>query len=358
MERQGIHTCHRCGGESLSCITGQIEFPVLDADKTSSLDQTKESKRLLFENFPGPFISHGIDVIPDTGVSGNGAVYIFAVNHVPNDAVYPRNGSSPKLDPGDAPKSASRVEVFHHVLGSNTAKYVHTIRHPLIRTPNDVYGISKDEIFVTNDHHYFGGHMREIELVWPGATWSNVIHATISGNGSVEATVALDKLHNPNGLGHGRKDDEILVVSAVGGNMWLGSLAENKKSIVLKGNVDFESVIDNPTWFTDTYADKATGDASGFVLAGLTRGIDVSKVGRDPSGREGVMVWYVKPNENAPEKWEKKLLWQDDGSNIRNTATAVLVGIDPKKEDGKKKAWLFVTGFTSESTVAVKVELP
>lgn len=93
------------------------------------------------------------------------------------------------------------------------------------------------------------------------------------------------------------------------------------------------------------------------TVPGLTRGIDLGKVGQDPSGKEGVMVWYVTPNENTTDTWDKRLLWQDDGSNIRNAATAVLVGIDPKKEDGKKRAWLFVTGFSSENAVAVKIDL-
>ncbi|KAF3761621.1 serum paraoxonase/arylesterase family protein [Cryphonectria parasitica EP155] len=325
--------------------------------------ETKESKRLAFENFDGPFISHGIDVIPDddtTSSSKNPSVYIFAVNHIPNEAVFHRDGSSPQAGPsGDtAPKAASRVEVFHHVLGSDTVRHVHTIAHPLIRTPNDIYGVTKDEIFVTNDHHYREGRLRMVEDVWPGAAWSEVVHASVSGDGSaVDANVVMDKLHNPNGLGHGRTSDEILVVSAVGGNLWLGSLGEKPETIVVKGTVDLDSTIDNPSWFVDSYADDATGDASGFVLAGLSKAINIVTTAQDPSGREGVVVWYVKPSQDEPEKWEKKLLWQDDGSIIRNAATGVLVGIDPKKEDGKKKAWLFVTGFSSENVVAVKVDL-
>ena len=38
-------------------------------------------------------------------------------------------------------------------------------------------------------------------------------------------------------------------------------------------------------------------------------------------------------------------------------SAAVLVAIDPKLEGGKKKAWLFVTGFLSTNAIAVKVDL-
>lgn len=77
--------------------------------------QTKVSKRLAFENFDDPFITHGIDVIPDPDASQE-AVYILAVNHVPNQAVFPRDGSSsPEAVPTDTPRVASRIEVFQYV---------------------------------------------------------------------------------------------------------------------------------------------------------------------------------------------------------------------------------------------------
>lgn len=77
--------------------------------------QTKASKRLAFENFDDPFVTHGIDVIPDPNASGAEAVYIVAVNHVPNQAVYPRDGSSPEVAPSSAPRGASRIDVFQYV---------------------------------------------------------------------------------------------------------------------------------------------------------------------------------------------------------------------------------------------------
>lgn len=315
------------------------------------------SKRLAFEGLNDPFISHGIDVIPDPEAVEGQAVYIFAINHVPNQAVFPRDGSSPETDAGSAPKAASRIDVFHHVLGSDTAQYKYTIAHPSIETPNDVYALGPKEVLVTNDHYYREGYMRLIEDVWPGATWSNVIHARLTSDGSVETNVALDNLHNPNGFGHGRTSDEILLASAVGGNVRLTKLDEEGKTLVVDDIIDLESTIDNPSWFSDPYADEIAGDASGFVLGGLSRAVELARGAKDPMGREGVMVWYVMPSKTDSGKWDKRLLWEDDGSNIRNAATAVLVGIDPKKENGEKKAWLFVTGFSSENTVAVKVDL-
>lgn len=190
------------------------------------------------------------------------AVYIFAVNHVPNEAVFPRGGGTPDVDPGKAPKVASRIETFHHVIGSGSVKYIRTIAHPLIKTPNDIYAVSPTEIYVSNDHYYFEGHLRGVEDLWPGASWSNVILATVSEDGSIQATVALDKLHNPNGMGHGRSKDEILVTSATGGSMWIGKLHPEEKTIAVEDYIEIDSTTDNPSYYTDPFPG---GDASGFI---------------------------------------------------------------------------------------------
>lgn len=282
-------------------------------------------------------------------------MYILAVNHVPNQAVYPRDGSTPESDPGTAPKAASRIEVFHHTIGGGSVKHIRTIAHPLIKTPNDIFAVSQTELYVTNDHYYYDGQMRQIEDLWPGAHWSNVIHAVVSEDGKVEANVALDKLHNPNGLGHGRTADEILVTSAVDGHMWIGKLGSSK-TIDVAETVDIDSTTDNPSYYLDPYASTG-GDVSGFVLPGLSKAINLARSGHGPQGKEGTMAWHVTPSKNVTGGWDKKLLWENDGSIVRNAAAALLVGIDPKKEGGKKKAWLYVTGFSSENMVAVKVDL-
>lgn len=72
------------------------------------------------------------------------------------------------------------------------------------------------------------------------------------------------------------------------------------------------------------------------------------------------MVWYTRPKaakeEGGVVEWETRLIFEDDGTNIRSSSTALLVPIEPKPQE-KKKAWLFVTGFVSESVIAVEVLL-
>ncbi|KAF7553149.1 hypothetical protein G7046_g7181 [Stylonectria norvegica] len=304
---------------------------------------TKKSTRLGFENFKGPLVTHGIDVIADSKAV-DPSVYIFAVNHVP-DASYLK---SFKAD--TAIKSASRVEIFHHVLGSLSARHIRTVQHPLITTPNDIIARSPSDFFVTNDHLYRDGSSRLLEDLYWGATWSDTIHVRIEDEG-INATVATTGLHNNNGLGRGRTEDEVLVGSAFSGTLHLGKYEGDK--IAIKETIKMDSAIDNPSFFRDPFADDKL-DASGYVLAGLANAFQLAKTAHDPTAIDGVLLWLVKPSEKG---WEKKLLFQDDGKRLRTASAAVLVGIDPAEEGGRRRAWAFVTGFMSKSMIAVKVDL-
>lgn len=326
-----------------------------------------KAKKLKFTNFNGPFITHGIDVIDDPDKPKGTAVYIFAVNHIPSPA-YSENKNTKEH------KARSIIEVFHYVIGSDTIEHMRSVWDPLITTPNDIVAVSPTSFFVTNDHFYREGLMREIETAFFGAKWSNTIYVEFTEltDGSfrdddheVKAAVALDGVHNNNGLGHGRTPSEILVVSCASGRIHVGDISQPKDgktlpTITVKQAVEFDSIVDNPSWFRDPYANK-TYDASGIVGAGLTRAADLSKSHNDPRGTDGSMVWKASPprgkSTDKGGKWVNKLLFEDDSTRLRTASAAVLVAIDPAKEKGERKAWLFATGFISKSVIAVKVAL-
>jgi hypothetical protein len=320
-----------------------------------------KAKMLKFTNFNGPFVTHGIDVIDDPDKPKGEAVYIFAVNHVPSPA-YSEDRNTKEN------KARSLIEVFHYTIGSDTVDHLRSVWDPLITTPNDIVAASPTSFFVTNDHFYREGLMREVESAFFGAKWSNTVYVefTESTDGSfrddhheVRASVALDGMHNNNGLGHGKAPSEILVVSCSSGRIHIGDIVtpkDDKTSPVIKVKeiVEFDSIVDNPSWFRDPYANK-TYDASGLIGAGLTRAIDLGKNQRNPRGDDGVMIWKATPS--GDKKWQNELLFEDDSTRIRTASAAVLVAIDPAKENGQRKAWLFVAGFLSKSVIAVKVAL-
>ncbi|CAG7958870.1 unnamed protein product [Penicillium salamii] len=308
--------------------------------------KTMKSSRLAFSNFEGPFTTHGIDVIEDPDAN---AVYIFAVNHLPNPAYFEAG------EPEGVHKARSQIELFHHVLGSSTAQHVRSIYHPLVETPNDVYAESPVSFYVTNDHFYRDGVMRMVEDLWPSAKWSNIIHVQVdnlSKEGNVNASVALTGLWNNNGLGHGRTDKEMIISSAVGGELYV-SAPQSNRTIEIQETIPFETVTDNPSYYADPYRTD-DDDASGFVVAGISQAIYLPTNAKNEDATDASQVWYTRflPDTSV---WERKLLFEDDGLRIRTASAAVLVPIEPK--GGKKLAWLFVTGFMSENMIAVQVEL-
>lgn len=322
-----------------------------DPQLTIPCDQTMKSKRLAFENFKGSFVTHGIDVIGDPEHAD--AVYIFAVNHLPNPEYWETSGSTEGI-----PKARSQIELFRHVLQSDTVQHVRSIRHPLIQTPNDIYAVSPLSFYVTNDHFYRDGLGRFVEDILPIAKWSTIIHVQIhdlKAGGStvgIDASVALAELWANNGLGHGRTDNELVISSSHGGELYVSQWHANN-TITVQTTISFETVADNPSYYADPYR-TGSDDASGLVMAGITQGAYLGQTSKDRNGTEPSQVWYARPRQGT-DVWEKKLLFEDDGARIRSASAAVLVPIEPT--DGRKRAWLFVTGFLSESMIAVQVEL-
>ncbi|BEI84432.1 hypothetical protein CcaverHIS002_0410360 [Cutaneotrichosporon cavernicola] len=310
--------------------------------------ETFISRKLNLDGFSSFFCTHGIDVIEDP--QNSRAVYIQAVNHAPTDEfVKSRDTSLPAEEKAD-----SRIEIFHHVLGSDTATHVRTVRNDLVKMPNDLLATGPTSFFVTNDHFYREGLMRTVEVLGTRATtaWSNTVHVIANAKekdfDGVDAVYALNGLHNNNGLG--RRPGGLTVVDASGGVAYLAHI--EGRNIKVDGQVVYESTIDNPSWFTDKY--PGDDDRSGLLQAGLAKAIQL---------HDSVLVDAAVPpivwlSSGSLEKgWNTTMLFTDDGLSLSSSSAAVMISIDPATNDDKKQAWLFMSGFGSTRVVATKVDL-
>ena len=317
------------------------------------------------KGFEGRFFTLGIDIWSSD--SKPDSVYIFAVNHLPDPLYYTPHG--PTIGAGG--RARSQIEIFEHTIGSNEATYLRTVRHPLIQMPNDLLVTGPDSFYLTNDHYYREGTRRMLEELIPKrwTAWSNTVHVKVldmhaaKPDAGIDVNVALTGLHTNNGLGRASKTqpNEIIIVDATGGELHRAHLPASKESTKLKvfQSVQLNSTIDNPFYYDDPYPNIG-GDASGYILAGLARGIDAGTNTGKKEALDPVMVWHVRGNGRDPEhhdKWEQRLIFQDPGDTIRTASTAVLLGIDPTQNGGKKQAWLFVTGYFSKAMIATKIDL-
>ncbi|MCJ1435831.1 hypothetical protein MMC27_005207 [Xylographa pallens] len=338
---------------------GNFRDPNAAADSQGGLfvidPKTFTSSRLTLEGFSSPLVTHGIDIY--SAPSSPDTVYVFAINHLPNPAYYDSTSPAPST-----PKARSQVEIFRHIIGSPTATHLRSVRHPLIRTPNDVYATGPTTFYITNDHFYREGALRDVESVAGQylAAWSDIVHVSVDSlaakddpSAAVTASVAYAGINNPNGLGHGRNASDILIVRAAPGMLIHATIDASDPAgtkLKLLKSIQLPCTIDNPSYYADPYA-SAADDASGYLLAGLPVAHTLGPHEANPQGLDPVSVWYIKGDGG-----KRRLLFQDDGRVIRSASTAVLVGIEPQ-EEGRKQAWLWVTGFFAEGMVVSRVDL-
>lgn len=199
------------------------------------------------------------------------------------------------------------------------------------------------------------------------------------GEERVHATVALDGMHNNNGLGHGdpQKEGEVLICDAAGGVLHLARLSSQSSSsadtsssknpqdlrLELLESIQMGSTTDNPSYFHDPYPETRC-DASGYVLAGLLRGADYGKFFRDEGHVDPSVVWHVSRSETTSEPgkkerdgWTRRIVFQDSGETLSSASTAVILPIDPATNGGRKEGWIWVTGPSSKAVVATKLDL-
>ncbi|KAK7733691.1 hypothetical protein SLS53_008158 [Cytospora paraplurivora] len=307
------------------------------------------------------------------------SIFIVAVNHLPNPDYYGRPTSA--QNNSHIPRARSRLEIFHHKIGTPEAVHIRSIWHPLIRTPNDVLFNSLDEIYVTNDHFHREGVLRLVEEVSYGSIGqqTDLVHLRLAqplsqGTDDAEVGTAADddtsgvagtvanKIDMNNGLSRGRNASDIAVCSATSGQLLLAEVdGDRPPSLKILERIQLPCTLDNPSYFSDPYVSRTGRDASGYVLAGLARAILF------PGGPNAVMVWLVQPIvdpggtatkvDEQTGRWARKLIFQDDGNVIQTASTAVLVAIDPDTNQGKKQARLFITGPLAGGIVAVTIDL-
>ncbi|KAI2469671.1 calcium-dependent phosphotriesterase [Annulohypoxylon bovei var. microspora] len=313
--------------------------------------KTLKTKKLSLANFPSSaFVTHGISIYSPP--SDPKTVYIFAVNHHPNPL-----WTSASLE---QPKAASRIELFIHTVGSDTAKHLRSISHPLIRTPNDLLALSEKEFLVTNCHHYRDGLMRLVEDL-SHRPWTDLVHVSVDDDNKITATVSLTSIGNNNGLGWG-PNGQILIGDATGGNLHFARFEAENKTLSVSHYVSADGVVDNPSFFSDPYTGFDGKDYSGYLLPGLGRPIDFPVNFKDPTGKAPIpsLVWFVPASAGKTEgegrDKQAKLLFSDDGSSLRGVTTAVIVAIDPATNDGKREGWLFLTGVVAPNMLATKID--
>jgi len=249
---------------------------------------------------------HGMDVVPSSSKSTE--LFFYLVNHrAPIGGDIYSTGAD------------SVVEIFSAHLGDYVLNHIATVKHDLIKTPNDVAGHPNGKSFwFTNDHFYKTGFGKMLET-YLMRYWSFVGFCEIG----IGCKIAADHLFAPNGI----------VKSPVNDTMYVGSCGGGGIQVL-------ERQADNTLVITDLLStdllpvDNLSLDRNGALFVTFhPKGADTLKRMKDLSQRaaSGVYRMTLNTGESAyfGEKFKLDIVFEDDGNVIDAVTTAVSI---PEKD--------------------------
>ncbi|KAJ7098239.1 calcium-dependent phosphotriesterase [Mycena epipterygia] len=239
-------------------------------------------------SFPGLNV-HGMDVV--SSAANPSELFIYAVNHRK-----PADAQSAVLTGAD-----STVEIFKTTVGSSALTHLHTVRDPVIITPNDVVGNPDGEsFFFTNDHASKTGLSGSIGYC----------------NVKSGCKFALENVRGANGIARARNNDTFYVADCLFGG--INVLERQSNNDLLKTH----------TILTDRTLDNLSVDSDGVVFAaGFPHVFAMFKHMKDPSQPSPSSALAIARNTGPGsfygEKFKVTKVFEDDGSLASGTTCVV-----------------------------------
>ncbi|KAG0040716.1 Serum paraoxonase/arylesterase 2 [Podila clonocystis] len=236
---------------------------------------------------------HGIDLF-ETSPSD---LVIFLINH--------RRGGSV-------------VEVLEYKIGDDFVTHKETVKHELILTPNDIVALGPRSFYVSNDHKYAKGVMREIELSLRKA-WADVIY-----HSPEETFVAFPGVASANGMTATPDRSTVYLSACHGGGMHvLKPHADH--TLEQEEYIKFDFFVDNPSYDVDTGSVFLAGHVQPLLFTGAMNYPGKPVIG--PS--KIVKISKKKAEANAPSSasrssYKVETVLVDDGHQISTSTTAAL----------------------------------
>ncbi|KAJ7680215.1 hypothetical protein DFH06DRAFT_1403430 [Mycena polygramma] len=253
----------------------------------------------LEHTLPGVMV-HGMDVVPS--VSNPSELFIYVVNH--------RKPAEPQSAPLNG--ADSTIEIFKTTVGSTTLTHLHTVRNPVIITPNDIVGSSDGQsFFFTNDHSVKTGFIRHFGSVGLGP--GSVGYCDINSG----CKFAVPRIHGANGIVRSPNNDTFFVASSIMGGITV--LERQNDNALLKTH----------TIPTDRPLDNLSIDEDGVVwAAGIPSALSTVKHIGNPAALVAPSSAHSIARNTGPgsfygEKFKVTKVFEDDGSLASGTTSVV-----------------------------------
>ncbi|ORY86963.1 hypothetical protein BCR37DRAFT_343068 [Protomyces lactucae-debilis] len=277
---------------------------------------TDKIQELSTPNFKGDYVSHGIDVVSTNPKE----VAFYAVNHL---------------------GSGSVIEKFTLKLGSKTMEHIKTFDdQEFVNTPNDVYvaDVADDLFYVTNDHRFKTGLMREIETMAQLPTTHIAVHSNKAGGYRIVAK----GLACLNGIAGDRKGR--LFANQVNANVIVFDY-ETSGNLTGVQIIKVPHVVDNPTYSEETGELLLSGFPKALVLADFAK--DTTGEKRAPTSSSRIKLSdIVKADAQTKSPVKQPFVdewFVDPGLGLIDMGTTVVV-------DAKHDNWYMMGVFTKGVT--------
>ncbi|GAA5935773.1 hypothetical protein JCM3775_007325 [Rhodotorula graminis] len=285
------------------------ELPTVSTDYIALLDiNTRQYKRVRLDGLPPA--ANGIWVH---------AIELYRSPSNPNKLTIFVNSHRPPSDRSLAPTQGadSVVEIFDTEVGSDSARYVKTIQHPLVRTPNSIAAVTDRSFYVSNDHRHKVHWSRKFEVLKSNP--SDIIYCDASGSGEAQCMVAADNVIYPNGLASG-PNGLVYQASTIEGLMRVWQ-AQPNHTLAAVEEVHINRHFDNVHV-------AVTPKGVDIYLTALTKLFDFMAAGKD-GGRSGprpaVEVFRVREQsekKSGGKKYRSERVFGDSGEIVMGSTTA------------------------------------
>ncbi|GAA6060093.1 hypothetical protein JCM10212_003501 [Sporobolomyces blumeae] len=276
--------------------------PAVSTDYIALFDFKDNShRRLRITGLPAEAAGIWVHAIDVHKSAGGEKLTVFINSHRP-----PKNR---KL--GKTLGANSVIEILETTVGSDELKYVKTVQHNLVRTPNNVVALGPREFYFSNDHRHKVHWTRAFEML--KSVPSDIIYCDAS-KATPFCKVAADHLVYPNGIAKG-PGTVLYQGSTLQGLVRVWEIQPDK-SLKALAEVPLERPIDN------VHVDE---DGSLYATT-LPKVLDFMEAGKD-GGRSrstAVEIFRITNDSTAGvNKYKKELVFADDGTIVSASTSAV-----------------------------------
>lgn len=276
--------------------------------------KTQKRTELVLHGLPKghDIVTHGLDI---HSIEGDDAkILVFAVNHA---------------------RERDSIFIFEHTLGTDALHLVKSVEHPAIKCANSVAAVGPRSFYITNDHYYPRGVLRQLEDRFGPWSWATSVQYCAVDEKTDRVTCEEVSHTMPCANGLAVSGDRVFVGDSKNGSVFVYEMQDGKPNDLRRiADIDVGAIADNIKILAGTGDPLVTVFPDGEELPLFLS--DVSALGKTVFAPTAVL------RLRAANGYTPELLLRDDGTQMTDMTAA---DIDPKTRTLVGASFLKYGGF-------------